>query len=76
MGLFTPKNAAFDSHIERAKYLMVYRLTLIFTCVFASLSAVFWNVELFALIGYLAAFTVALVTLIYLRITQIGRAHV
>lgn len=70
MGIFTPKHAAFESHIERAKFLMVYRLNLIFTFIFLLLSIVFFRVDFYALMGYLASLTIALITLIYLLITK------
>ncbi|MBI3135396.1 MAG: sensor histidine kinase [Bacteroidetes bacterium] len=70
MGIFTPKHASFDSHIERAKFLMVYRLTLAFTIIFFVLSIVFYKVEFYALISYLASFSIALGALIYLLITK------
>src|SRR5687768_13685705 len=70
MRFFTPKYAAFDSHIERAKFLMVYRLTLIFTVIFLILSIVFLNVEFYALMGYLVSLLVASAALVYLLITK------
>ena len=70
MSLFTPRHAAFESHIERAKFLMVYRLTLIFTLIFLALSIVFFNVEFYALMGYLASLLIASVALVYLLFTK------
>lgn len=70
MNIFTPKAALFDSHIERAKFLMVYRLTLIFTFIFFILGITFHDVEINALIGYVIAFGASLIALIYLLITK------
>jgi two-component sensor histidine kinase len=70
MNIFTPKAALFDSHIERAKFLMVYRLTLIFTFIFFGLALTFHDVEINALIAYMIAFTVSLIALIYLIVTK------
>jgi two-component sensor histidine kinase len=70
MNIFTPKAALFDSHIERAKFLMVYRLTLIFTFIFFALGLTFHDVEINALVSYIIAFIASLIALIYLLITK------
>lgn len=70
MNIFTPKAALFESHIERAKFLMVYRLTLIFTVIFFCLSLTFYDVEFYALVSYLIALVISIVALIYLIITK------
>ncbi len=70
MNIFTPKAALFDSHIERAKFLMVYRLTLLFTFIFFALGLTFYDVEINALISYIIAFAASLIALIYLLVTK------
>jgi hypothetical protein len=70
MNIFTPKAALFDSHIERAKFLMIYRLTLSFTLVFLCLSITFYDVEINALISYLTALGLSGFSLIYLVVTK------
>ena len=69
MNLFTPKKNQFNSFIERAKYLMVYRLTLVFTIVIICLSVVFFKVEFYALMSYLLALSISVISLIYLAVT-------
>jgi two-component system, sensor histidine kinase PdtaS len=70
MQLFTPGHIQFDSYIERAKYLMVYRMTLLLTLVLLILTLIYYNVELFALVSYLVALIVGAISLIYLLLTQ------
>jgi two-component sensor histidine kinase len=70
MNIFTPKAALFDSHIERAKFLMVYRLTLIFTVIFFILVLTFHDVEINALVSYIIAFSASLIALIYLLVSK------
>lgn len=68
--IFTPNNVQFESYIERIKYLMVYRLTLIFTFVFLGMAIAFYNVEFYALLGYLFALGISTCALIYLLLTH------
>lgn len=70
IGIFSPKNTEFDSFIERGKYLMAFRLTLIFTIVFFGMSLVFITDDFYAFISYFGAFLVAFASLIFLRLTK------
>lgn len=70
MNIFTPKAALFDSHIERAKFLMVYRLTLFFTFIFFCLSLLFYKKESYSLTSYLIVFGITSGALFYLIFTK------
>lgn len=70
MSILTPKHGQFDSYHERAKYLMVYRITLFFTFIFVVLSILLWNVEFYAVLSYLVALFISSVSLVYLIATQ------
>lgn len=70
MQIFTPKHAQFDSFIERGKFLMSYRLTLIFSLVFLAMTLTQLGADIFAVIGYLSAFIISSGALIYLSFTK------
>lgn len=70
MRIFTPKHGQFDSFIEREKFLMSYRLTLIFSIVFLVMTLTQIGGDFDAIIGYSAALLISVSGLVYLVFTK------
>lgn len=69
ISFFSFKNQQFDSYIERGKFLMAYRLTFIFAVVFLGMSIIFSFQDVYSFVGYLAAFLISFLSLVYLKLS-------
>jgi two-component sensor histidine kinase len=70
MKLFTPNLDFFDNYFDKSRYLIAWRIALIFTIVFAILVPLFGSVSFIATIPTLVSFLISLGSLIYLKKTK------
>jgi len=66
MRLLTPDIDSLTSFYDKVRYLIVWRLVLIFTCVFLFLSIIFSQIHLHVFYIYLTVFCLSLFTAIYI----------
>ncbi|MES2555958.1 MAG: sensor histidine kinase [Bacteroidota bacterium] len=70
MRFFSPETPFFTEYTDRGKYLLMWRLSMIFTLIFALLSCTLFVIHPVAFVIYMAAFVIAAGGLIYLQKTR------
>jgi two-component sensor histidine kinase len=70
MSLFTPRNTEFKNYLDKVKFLLIWRLALVFTFVLITLTIVFSFDDSNALYTYFAADIVIILGLLYLYKTR------
>mgnify|MGYP001314461061 CR=1 FL=1 len=70
MSLFTPNTETLDSFFEKAKYLMAWRIALVFCIVFTILAAIFVTTSTPVTIILLTVIVLSLASLVYLKFTK------
>lgn len=73
MNLFTPDTSAISSFEERGKFLMAWRLSILFILVFIALAFAFRPISFKSTLVYLSVLTIAVAILIYLHTTKKSR---
>ncbi len=70
MGLFTPDTSGLSTYFDRARFLLAWRISLLFTIVFGTLSLVFMFGKTDVLLAFMSPLPVSIFSMIYLRITK------
>jgi two-component system, sensor histidine kinase PdtaS len=70
MAFLTPDSSFYPGYLDKGKYLLTWRLTLLFVLIFFLLATTFAFINLYAFAFYAAVFTIGLVGFIYLHTTK------
>lgn len=70
MSLITPNTDSINNHYDKGRYLMVWRISLLFILVFGALTAIFIYTEEDSSFPVFVTFAISLVSFIYLNITK------
>jgi len=70
MKFFRPDTSSFSEYTDRGKYLLTWRLSLLFILVFFALSFAFFFINIIAFTYYFLAFIISLIGFIYLYRTK------
>lgn len=70
MQFLTPNTDSFSSYYDKVRYVIIWRLVLLFTFVFFILSAIFSQIHFQGFIIYFIVFCLSLFTAIYIRKTR------